>query len=237
MAHHMSSWKCNDDPAQGDYTYWLDLHGYPQIFVSKGSVVLFRAGPWNGLWFTGTETTLTKNPIFKFGLYFEKDEIYYWYDLLNSSVASRFILTPNGFAQRWTWINQNKGWVLYVNAPPTVNYDSYNLCGADGSCDVDKSPYSGVKLPDMLSSWCNRTMTLGECREVCLKNCSCMAYTSLDIREGGSGCLLWYDDLVDIRLFNEGGRRESINHVEFGNKIIEAARRMSLNEDISGLID
>ncbi|CAL5405738.1 unnamed protein product [Camellia sinensis] len=68
--------------------------------------------------------------------------------------------------------------------------------------------YSGVKLPDMRSSWYNWTMTLGECREVCMKNCSCMAYTSLNIRGGGSGCLLWFDDLVDIRLFNEGGGQD-----------------------------
>ncbi|CAL5402890.1 unnamed protein product [Camellia sinensis] len=246
---HMSSWKSKDDPAHGDYTYWLDLRGYPQTFFSEGSVVLYRPGPWNGLRFTGTATILIKNPIFKFGMHFEKDEIYFSYDLLNSSVPSIFIVTPNGFLQRRTWINQNKGWVLYANAPTTVNCNSYNLCGAYGSCDVDKSPvcgclskfvpknlkdwnltnwsggcvrrtvldckngdgflkYSGVKLPDTQSSWYNWTMTLGECREVCLKNCSCMAYSSLDIRGGGSGCLLWFDDLVDIRLFNEGGGQD-----------------------------
>lgn len=26
-----------------------------------------------------------------------------------------------------------------------------------------------------------------------------MAYSNLDIRNGGSGCLLWYGDLIDIR--------------------------------------
>ncbi|CAL5405755.1 unnamed protein product [Camellia sinensis] len=135
-------------------------------------------------------------------MYFEKDEIYYKCDLLNSSVVSRFILTPNGFAQRWTRINQNKGWVLYVNAPTTVNCSSYNLCGAYGSYDDGVGlqewrwvfadckngdgflQYSGVKLSDTQSLWYNKTMTLGECRAVCLKNCSCMAYTSLDIRGG-----------------------------------------------------
>ncbi|KAI5605597.1 hypothetical protein BDE02_01G363300 [Populus trichocarpa] len=35
---------------------------------------------------------------------------------------------------------------------------------------------------------------------VCLKNCSCTAYSNLDIREGGSGCFLWFGDLVDIRV-------------------------------------
>ncbi|GJY83367.1 G-type lectin S-receptor-like serine/threonine-protein kinase isoform X1, partial [Tanacetum coccineum] len=42
-------------------------------------------------------------------------------------------------------------------------------------------------------------MTLGECEMKCRKNCSCTAYTSLDIRNGGSGCLLWFDELMDIR--------------------------------------
>ncbi|EEF42799.1 hypothetical protein RCOM_1222570 [Ricinus communis] len=39
-----------------------------------------------------------------------------------------------------------------------------------------------------------------------LKNCSCIAYSTLDIREGGSGCLLWFGDLIDIRQFNEYGQ-------------------------------
>jgi hypothetical protein len=41
---------------------------------------------------------------------------------------------------------------------------------------------------------------------MCTKNCSCIAYTNLDIREGGSGCLLWFSDLIDIRRLNENGQ-------------------------------
>ncbi|XP_059431991.1 G-type lectin S-receptor-like serine/threonine-protein kinase SD1-1 [Corylus avellana] len=41
---------------------------------------------------------------------------------------------------------------------------------------------------------------------MCLKNCSCTAYASLDIRNGGSGCLLWFDSLVDIRELGESGK-------------------------------
>ncbi|CAL5335837.1 unnamed protein product [Camellia sinensis] len=51
--------------------------------------------------------------------------------------------------------------------------------------------YSGYKMPDTRNSWFDRNMTLRECEMVCLKNCSCMAYANLDIRRGGSGCLLW----------------------------------------------
>ncbi|XP_070028388.1 G-type lectin S-receptor-like serine/threonine-protein kinase At4g27290 isoform X3 [Nicotiana sylvestris] len=59
--------------------------------------------------------------------------------------------------------------------------------------------YSGIKLPDTQYSWFDVSMTLQECKRACLKNCSCVAYSNLDIRNGGSGCLLWYGDLIDIR--------------------------------------
>nr|GMD96436.1 G-type lectin S-receptor-like serine/threonine-protein kinase At4g27290 [Ipomoea batatas] len=58
--------------------------------------------------------------------------------------------------------------------------------------------YSGVKLPDTRFSAFNTSMNLQECRQVCLKNCSCMAYSSLDISNGENGCLLWFRDLIDI---------------------------------------
>ncbi|KAL7249449.1 hypothetical protein ACSBR1_011610 [Camellia fascicularis] len=57
-------------------------------------------------------------------------------------------------------------------------------------------------MPDTRNSWFDRSMTLRECETVCLKNCSCMAYANLDIRRGGSGCLLWFDELIDMRELN-----------------------------------
>ncbi|KAL7218140.1 hypothetical protein ACSBR2_011418 [Camellia fascicularis] len=62
--------------------------------------------------------------------------------------------------------------------------------------------YSGYKMPDTRNSWFDRNMTLGECEMVCLKDCSCMAYSNLDIRRGGSGCLLWFGELIDMRELN-----------------------------------
>lgn len=59
--------------------------------------------------------------------------------------------------------------------------------------------YSSIKLPDTEYSWFDASMTLHECKQTCLRNCSCMAYTNLDIRNGGTGCLLWFRDLIDIR--------------------------------------
>nr|GME17426.1 G-type lectin S-receptor-like serine/threonine-protein kinase At4g27290 isoform X2 [Ipomoea batatas] len=66
--------------------------------------------------------------------------------------------------------------------------------------------YSGIKLPDTEFSTFNSSMNLQECEQVCLKNCSCMAYSSLDISNGENGCLLWFGDLFDIRVLPVGGQ-------------------------------
>jgi len=66
--------------------------------------------------------------------------------------------------------------------------------------------HTGVKLPDTSSSWYNKSMNLKECEGMCLRNCSCTAYASLDVRWGGSGCVLWFGSLVDIIEFPEGGQ-------------------------------
>ncbi|KAK1359441.1 Receptor-like serine/threonine-protein kinase [Heracleum sosnowskyi] len=65
--------------------------------------------------------------------------------------------------------------------------------------------YSGVKLPDTRWSWYNTSMSLFECEAKCRKDCNCTAYSNMDIRNGGSGCLLWFGGLNDIRGYSEDG--------------------------------
>ncbi|OMP04554.1 S-locus glycoprotein [Corchorus olitorius] len=63
-----------------------------------------------------------------------------------------------------------------------------------------------VKTPDATHSWVNRSMDLEECRTRCLKNCSCMAYTGLSIIGRGSGCAMWFGDLMDIKQYESVGQ-------------------------------
>ncbi|ESW05079.1 hypothetical protein PHAVU_011G150200 [Phaseolus vulgaris] len=66
--------------------------------------------------------------------------------------------------------------------------------------------YTHMKLPDTSSSRFDATMSLDECQQSCLMNCSCTGYASLNVLDGGSGCLLWFNDLVDMRNFSEWGQ-------------------------------
>ncbi|XP_074330066.1 G-type lectin S-receptor-like serine/threonine-protein kinase At4g27290 [Apium graveolens] len=62
-----------------------------------------------------------------------------------------------------------------------------------------------LKLPDTQTAWFNRSMSLADCETECRKNCSCTAYSNVDIRQGGTGCMLWFGDLIDMRNYPDNG--------------------------------
>ncbi|KAF5728345.1 G-type lectin S-receptor-like serine/threonine-protein kinase [Tripterygium wilfordii] len=240
----LRSWISPDNPSPGNSTTQMDTSGYPQIFIRKGKDIVFRSGPWNGIRFSGMPN-LSPNPIYTYEFVMNEREIYYRYDLTNSSVFTRMMLNNEGIFQRLTWTSRTQGWNLYLTAQMD-NCDNYGTCGVYGSCDINNSPaceclkgftpkypgdwesgdwsggcvmksnmtcgdgegfrrISSVKLPDTRMAWFNRTIDLRECELTCLRNCSCKAYSTLDI-SNGTGCLQWYGDLIDIREYTETGQ-------------------------------
>ncbi|VAH64836.1 unnamed protein product [Triticum turgidum subsp. durum] len=76
---------------------------------------------------------------------------------------------------------------------------SANLsCGAgDGFWPVNR-----MKLPEATEATVRPDMTLAECRQLCLGNCSCTAYAGANISGGVShGCVVWGVDLLDMRQY------------------------------------
>ncbi|KEH28257.1 PAN-like domain protein [Medicago truncatula] len=57
-----------------------------------------------------------------------------------------------------------------------------------------------VKSPMLLQFWTNSSMRLEECEVECLKDCFCNTYANSLINGGSHGCMLWFGDLIDIRL-------------------------------------
>ncbi|MED6111355.1 hypothetical protein PIB30_051606 [Stylosanthes scabra] len=66
--------------------------------------------------------------------------------------------------------------------------------------------FSGLKMPDTTKSWASGNLTLDDCRVKCWQNCSCAAYANLDIRGEGSGCQIWFGDLMDLRVASVPGQ-------------------------------
>ncbi|TVU38516.1 hypothetical protein EJB05_11890, partial [Eragrostis curvula] len=67
-------------------------------------------------------------------------------------------------------------------------------------------PLRGVKLPDTTNATADAAITVDQCRQRCLANCSCLAYAASSIKGGESGCIMWSSMLIDIRSFSYGGQ-------------------------------
>ncbi|RVW37260.1 G-type lectin S-receptor-like serine/threonine-protein kinase [Vitis vinifera] len=208
LDRYLSSWKTTDDPSIGNFTYRLDPGGSPQLLVRNGSTVTFRSGPWNGLRFSGFPQ-LRPNSVYSYAFIFNDKETYYTFELVNSSVITRLVLSPEGYAQRFTWIDRTSDWILYSSAQ-TDDCDSYALCGVYGICEINRSPkcecMKGFE-PKFQSNWDMADWSDGCVRStpmVCQKSNGFLKYS--DIRGGGSGCLVWFGDLIDIREYTENGQ-------------------------------
>ncbi|PKI72922.1 hypothetical protein CRG98_006622 [Punica granatum] len=63
-----------------------------------------------------------------------------------------------------------------------------------------------VKVPDTSRAHASMSLSLKECEQKCLRDCSCTAYTIADESRGGFGCLAWYGDLLDIQKLSNSGQ-------------------------------
>ncbi|KAM5586627.1 hypothetical protein ABKV19_005521 [Rosa sericea] len=267
LESYVSSWKSTEDPAPGEFSVRMDLHGFPQIFLMKGAKIQSRGGSWNGFHVTGYgyPSPLEPNSPSGFQFVLNKDKVYSEYKLINRSLFSRYVLSPLGIAQRFAWVDQTHIWEL-SSTVLADQCDSYALCGAYTRCNINTSPicaclqgfvpkspkdwnsgncsngcvrktpltcsedgflnFTRLKLPDTSSSWFDTSMSLEECKVLCSENCSCTAYANTDIRDGGSGCLLWFENLIDIKEFTPGGGQDlyirmaasELRHTEEMNK-------------------
>ena len=96
-------------------------------------------------------------------------------------------------------------WDLQDWSGGCTRIEPLNCHGGDGFLEV-----GGVKYPEMLSFWLNMTMSLSECKADCLKNCSCTAYANPFITNGGSGCLMWFGELIDTKELSAADSKQNI---------------------------
>ncbi|XP_052201076.1 LOW QUALITY PROTEIN: receptor-like serine/threonine-protein kinase SD1-8 [Diospyros lotus] len=264
LNRYLTSWKRNDDPPTGDYSFKIDVHGLPELYLWAKKARVYRTGPWNGLGFSGVpEMGPTYNISFIFVT--EKDEISYSFQLEDKSLNSRLTLNTIGVVQRFAWIiGTSRNPTLFWYSPKD-QCDNYMECGVYGVCDINASPVckciqgfepkdprswkmrngsggcvrtsklschgdgfwplKNMKVPQTSTVFSNKSMSLLECKQACIRDCSCTAYANLDIRQGGSGCVMWSGDLLDMRQYagGEGGQdlyvRVSAADLETGGSI------------------
>ncbi|RHN61967.1 putative protein kinase RLK-Pelle-DLSV family [Medicago truncatula] len=114
--------------------------------------------------------------------------------------------------QRWAIFDWSQGCVRNISL-------SCNTPHVD--VDDEFIKYMGLKVPDTTHTLLYENIDdLGLCRTMCLNNCSCTAFTNSDISGKGSGCVMWFGDLIDIRQFDSGGQNL---YIRLAREIIETS--------------
>ncbi|PON52986.1 lectin domain containing protein [Parasponia andersonii] len=67
----LSAWRNPDNPCPDDYTFCLESHTNPELYIMEGKTKMYRPGPWNGIRFSGVPE-LTTNQLFDFRLFTTK---------------------------------------------------------------------------------------------------------------------------------------------------------------------
>lgn len=138
LNRYITSWDTPNDPSEGNYTYLLDKNGYPQFFLKQGDVKKFRFGSWNGLRFSGAPQ-MKQNSLYTFNFVANDKEIYYEFELVNVSVLSRMVLSPDGKLQRYSWQSPQTDWTIFATIPGSP-CDNYAQCGDNAGCSTDSFP-------------------------------------------------------------------------------------------------
>ncbi|KAJ0045509.1 hypothetical protein Pint_04391 [Pistacia integerrima] len=218
---YLTAWRSADDPSLGDYTFKLEIDLLPEMVIYNRSEKFARTGPWNGAFFGGIPTK--PNLLFEPIVVTNQDEYTYRYESFNNPIVMLLKVNNSGMIQWQIWNERSTGWDSVYFAPEDV-CGHYGHCGPNSVCNIDETPICECLKGFVPNSQSNHTsfngcvrdvslnesMSLEECKAKCLNNCSCQAYINSNVTGGGSGCLVWFGDLVDIRKLVENRGTQDI---------------------------
>ncbi|RRT59694.1 hypothetical protein B296_00045615 [Ensete ventricosum] len=178
LNRNLTSWTSSGDPAPGNYTAAIDLHGYPQLFIFSGTRQYWRGGSWNGIVFSSIPEAIYASNRFDTEFIIDAQEVMYTNYLRNLSMISRLVMNQSGKLQRFVWIEETRSWNLFWFRPKD-QCDSMSPCGPNGVCYPSDWPMchclKGFR-PKNPSKWDLRDGSDG-----------CVRKTALDCRNGTDG--------------------------------------------------
>ncbi|XP_058075296.1 uncharacterized protein LOC131223778 [Magnolia sinica] len=134
----ITSWKSEDDPAPGKFSFGLERQKVPQLFLYNGSRRIWRSGQWNGRMFVGLPH-MTSDYLKGFALETDTDEgmMYLTYDF--PSLIARYVVDWSGMLRELILREDTKDW--FLNWWQSNNQcDVYGMCGSFGSCNPSNLP-------------------------------------------------------------------------------------------------
>lgn len=139
----LTSWKSLQDPSAGLYTYKLDIKGLPQVHLRRGSDIVYRSGPWDGVMWDGLRLggglQMKGFQIFKSIFIYNSNYIYFSFDNSDNNMISRFLVDSSGVLNYFTWNQKSNEWFLMFSLQKDL-CDAYSRCGPNGICNENQVP-------------------------------------------------------------------------------------------------
>ncbi|KAJ9563228.1 hypothetical protein OSB04_008388 [Centaurea solstitialis] len=258
---NLTSWKSNDDPSRGSFMVYMNFNGLPQAYQNNGdgshtsSIYKLEYISNEREIYTRFEilmdsllTRLTVTPTGNAGRFTWVNGTQKWFEFSSLNVDS-----CEGYAmcEVYAACNTTQGTTpcgcLEGFAPKSrAEWEMLNWtsgCQREVALDCGSREgfqrYQFIMVPDTKRSWYDTNMTLEECDGKCRNECNCTAYATLDVKYG-TGCLLWYGELIDMRAIPRDGTNLN-THLRLrwtrSRRIDAIHGRLFCNEDLSNGAD
>nr|GLL29632.1 G-type lectin S-receptor-like serine/threonine-protein kinase At1g67520 [Ipomoea trifida] len=233
----LTSWTSEENPYPGAFRLCVDPNNTKQLVAMRRGVVYWHSGVWNGYNF----------PFFQVYSHFRyisnHNESYFVWDDDENSVYKDFgvIRIYATGAISYLFVDEHRNYTrsyIYCDRNDTGYYSNEGCLRSpkQSNCSVGDmfNLTTGFIEADLWKVVLfNTTLSIDDCNEMCVKNCSCNAYATLE-ESDGTGCKFSsstkyqyaaYGDTLYIRYAKPGDSREI---VEAGGTAVETATESDL---------
>ncbi|KAH7675772.1 S-receptor-like serine/threonine-protein kinase protein [Dioscorea alata] len=133
------SWRSEDDPASGSYSFGMDPTGTDQLVqMWNGTEYYWQSGGWNGQYFSSVPE-LTRNQVFKYIYNESLNSVTYTIDDAKVALVTRFQASVTGLGIQWAWLNTTPEWIASWSQPK-LQCQVYSFCGPFSICADTAAP-------------------------------------------------------------------------------------------------
>ncbi|KAL1562805.1 G-type lectin S-receptor-like serine/threonine-protein kinase SD1-1 isoform X2 [Salvia divinorum] len=132
----LTSWKSDNDPSLGEFSFGIVNGGLSQIITMKGKERRYRAIYWDGHFpgFPDSVDATWNAEVSSTG-----GKLLSFFQPLKKSVHTRLIMNSSGSFQRFVMDERGAGWIPMITSPRD-SCDNYGWCGVNGVCRIYKTP-------------------------------------------------------------------------------------------------
>ena len=187
----LTSWRRHNSPASGSFTLGLDPNSTSQLVILWQGDIYWTSGPWHDGHFEYVSMFSYKSKP-KFRYFSDENEKYFIYSVDKSITHSRYKISPEGIIEE---VGNRTAPFGACSAGLEAGDDQKAGCTKKKLQPECRDPNiqfvfdTGYMSTDAFKFPENDNLSYFDCRDKCISNCSCVAYSWAN--DDGTGCEIW----------------------------------------------